>query len=345
MESTENGYEDEPEYEFVDAADLPRKAPKWVGWGLFGSLLVGAALGAGGVLVSGMTVEDLRGEPQVDASPVTTTICSAAANVRSTGSVSGDIVDTLEFGDHVDGMLSGAWLKLDEGQYVSVSVLCDLAPPEVAEPDTEATTATAGPLPDSEQVTATAQPDPEPTDGRTKGTFVASGTGPRTVELPDDAQTGKLEFEHIGPGPMTITGSDEAATPDLKVDGDAYGTTVFGMDALVNEIEVDTEGEWSLRVAPLDTVPEMVGGIGAPSTAAFYLGEEPGIWRFEPSSAMRITQYGPDGSSASAEIDSSSRVEMQAGGSYVVVYTAGPWTADQVPDTRRGDNSEVTSAP
>lgn len=347
MASNEHdGYDEEPEYEYIDAADLPTRTPKWVGWGIAGSLLLGAALGAGVVLVSGLTVEDLRGEQPVDASPVATTICSASANVRSTGSVTGDVVDTLNFGDEVDGMLSGAWLKLDEGRYVSVSVLCDLAEPVTqAGGDTEQATATAEPPTDTDQATATAGPD----DAHIEGTFTASGTGNQTVELPADAQVGMLEFEHTGTGPMTITGTqndgNQAPSPDLRLDGQTYGTTVFGLGTGVTELQVTTEGEWTLRVAPLDAVPEMTEAIGAPSMAAFYLGEDAGVWRFEPSSAMRITQYGADGSTASGEITGAARVEMQSGGSYVVVYTAGPWTADLVESTPTDDQAEVTSTP
>lgn len=347
MVSTENNHEDgEPEYELIDAADLPRQAPRWLGWALVGTLLLGALFGAGGVLLSGLTIEDLRNEPTPDASPVATTICSAAANVRSTDSISGDVVDTLEFGDEVAGMLSGAWLKLDEGRYISVSVLCDLSDPIQAGGDSEQVSASAEPTTtDTDETTATAETTEE-VDDRAEGTFVTAGTGTQIVELPEDARSGMLEFEHTGSGDMTITGRLESGTeadPDLQLEGDTSGTTVFGLSDEVHTIEVASEGEWTLRVAPLDTVPEMTESIGAPATAAFYLGGDADTWRFQPSTAMLITQYAEDGTSASAQIEGTSRVEMQPGGSYVVVYTSGPWTADVV--EQQGDDASVTSAP
>lgn len=330
----EHGYGTGPEqgeaYDFVDASELRTGAPWWV------VVLVGAlslAVGAGLMLLSGYTREDLLAEEAQDASPVVTSVCSASANVRSTNSLTGDVVDTLRFGDEISGMLSGAWVKLGEGRYVSVSVLCDLttaADDTVVDTatDSDETTATAPPGPDEEQ--ATSEPD-----GPIAGTAAGEGTGDGTLDLPEDARTGVLTFTHTGDGPFVLGGLDEdgepAATPSLSVSGDYSGTVVFGLDNDVTELTVDTAGAWSLTVAPLETAPVMAeDGIGSPATAAFYLGEDPGLWRFNPTAPANLVQYGVDGSTASAELTGPSDVELMGGGSYLVVYTAGPWTADRV---------------
>lgn len=343
---------EEVEYEYVDPSELRTGVPGWV---VALVALLSLAVGAGAMLMSGLTREDLLASDTEDASPIATTICSGSANVRSTASLTGDVVDTLDFGDEVAGMLSGGWVKLAEGRYVSVSVLCDLAPAgtDLASTTTtvteETSETTASSTTTEETVTQTQTQEPEPTgDGRIPGTFDASGTGSATLELPEDARRGVVTFEHTGDGTFTLAGTDgtgaATATPALTVDGDYSGAVVFGVAGDVPVLTVDG-GTWTVHVAPLDTAPEMVDGVGATSTAAFRLGEEPGRWRFEPTAPATLVQYAPDGTTASADVTGPSEVELMGGGTYLVVYTAGEWTADQVTDAPAPDDEATTGAP
>src|SRR5690606_27656429 len=102
--------EGEEVFEYVDASELKTGAPGWVvALVALLALAVGGAAGAGGVLASGVTRESLFASAVEDAEPVATSICSGSANVRSTDSITGDIIQTLSFGDEVTGMPC-AWL-------------------------------------------------------------------------------------------------------------------------------------------------------------------------------------------------------------------------------------------
>lgn len=339
----------EDEYEYVDEpvrVGLP-------GWAVGLLMTLAALVGFAFPLLTGITRETIFPPPVEESAPIQSTVCSGTANIRANQALTADVVDTLNYGDAISGDVSGAWVKLDEGRYISVRVLCDLVPGDAAAATEDQVGQTAAaPAAPEDQAGETAARDDDTTGEtaeRPEGTFSASGTGPATLDLPADVRSGIIRIQHTGDGQLSVTGqgNEEPTSPSLTVNGDFSGTDVFGVgDTETRALVVTGSGQWSVIISPLDTVPTMQQAIAGESTAAFFLGPEDGTWVFRPTAQMRLVQYQPDGESSTATIEGPSSVELVGEDSYLVVYTGGPWTAEVAPaDAPAGDQDTSTQAP